>query len=350
MNARLLRGSLLALLLAPTLAFAEPTADDYWKEGEQKYVLQKWDEAADAFLKGYELEADEGKKPSYLYNVAQSFRQAKKCTKSRFYYNQYLDAKRSKPLKPEKKAEVETRLAELETCAKQEADDDAKRLAADKAAAEQAAADKAAAAKAARAKQVADAAHSTGEDDPDDEVTKTTTPVGPHLVSARLLGGGSVLSAGSLTIPVAASGALIAGYPLTIAPNLTLDVGGAFTFAPSAYQVGMDSRTAMFTGVLANAGGTYWISDKMGARADVGLGLLVLSNANESPYTNGKPTTGALSMFHVRGGVSFDYVVAPNLLVTVPVAVSYSPAKSGLREDISAFTRFDFMLGVGYRM
>src|SRR4051812_27748851 len=92
----------IALLLAPTLASADPTADDYYTDGSNKYVLQKWDEAADAFLKGYAIEADEAKKPSYLYNVAQSYRQGKRCVKARFYYNQYLDARRTKPLKPEK--------------------------------------------------------------------------------------------------------------------------------------------------------------------------------------------------------------------------------------------------------
>ena len=159
-----------------------------------------------------------------------------------------------------------------------------------------------------------------------------------------------LLAAGSLNIPLQSNLGLIAGYPLKLAPQLTLEAGAALTIAPSGYKVGMESRTAMFTGVLANAGVTYWVTDKIGARGDVGVGALVLSNANESPFTGGKPTTGALSMVHARVGASFDYAVTPNILVTVPLVFSFAPAKSGMREDISAITRFDFMLGVGYRM
>jgi hypothetical protein len=43
--------------------------------------------------------------------------------------------------------------------------------------------------------------------------------------------------------------------------------------------------------------------------------------------------------------------VTPNVLVTVaPFAFAYSPAKSGLRDDISNITSMQFMAGVGYRM
>lgn len=338
-------------LLVPGLASASP-AEDLWNEGQQKYVLQKWDEAAEAFKKAYELETDETKKPSYLYNVAQAYRMGRSCKKSKFYYSQYLDAKRAKPLKPEKRTEVEGHIASLVECAKAEQDAEDKQIAADKAAAaERAAAERAAKEKAAKDKEIADANDADGDgEDPEDGITKSTDDGQPKLVSARLIGGGSLVTAGSIDIPLQSNMGLIAGYPLKLAPQITLEAGAALTVAPSGYKVGMESRTATFTGVLANAGVTYWVSDKIGVRGDLGVGALVLSNASESPFTGGKPTTGALSMFHARAGASFDYAVTPNILVTVPLVFSFSPAKGGMREDISSITRFDFMLGVGYRM
>jgi hypothetical protein len=42
--------------------------------------------------------------------------------------------------------------------------------------------------------------------------------------------------------------------------------------------------------------------------------------------------------------------VIPNLVIGPAVALSYSPAKAGLRDDVKSFTSVDFMVGVGYRM
>ena len=56
-------------------------------------------------------------------------------------------------------------------------------------------------------------------------------------------------------------------------------------------------------------------------------------------------------MLEVRIGVSGDYAITQNLVATVvPLAFSYSPAKSGLRADITSITQLEFMLGLGYRM
>jgi hypothetical protein len=65
----------------------------------------------------------------------------------------------------------------------------------------------------------------------------------------------------------------------------------------------------------------------------------------------GAPTSGALAMLAVRAAASVDYMITPNLFATLtPIAFSYSPAKAGLRPEISSLTRLDFMVGVGYRM
>jgi hypothetical protein len=195
-------------------------------------------------------------------------------------------------------------------------------------------------------------------DEPDSDVPESK-PTGrrPHLISARLTGGGTKVSAGNNAVPVQATFALVAGYPIPINRKLTVDAGAAFTFTPVPYTIngvrpGMDtSKTAQLIGLVANAGATYEVAPKIGVRGDLGLGALFFSNVSDSVFTAGAPTSGALTMFHVRAGISGDYAVTPNLIVTAPsIAFSYSPPKEGLGSDIKSITSFDFMVGIGYRM
>ena len=73
-----------ALLLAPALALAQPkSADDWYKEGETQYNLGNFDKAVEAFKQGFALETVDCKKPAYLYNVAQAYRQVKNCKERR---------------------------------------------------------------------------------------------------------------------------------------------------------------------------------------------------------------------------------------------------------------------------
>jgi hypothetical protein len=85
-------------------------------------------------------------------------------------------------------------------------------------------------------------------------------------------------------------------------------------------------------------------------RGDLGVGALFFTNASGSPFTEGAPTSGALTMFHIRVGIGADYAITPNVLATVMPAFSYSPPKSGLDPSITAITAIDFMVGLGYRM
>src|SRR6476659_7708243 len=109
-------------LLLPMLALAQPkTPDDWYKEGETQYNLGNFDKAAEAFKQGFALETVESKKAAYLYNVAQAYRQGGKCKDAAFFYKRYLSLKdddTAKPLRPEKRQEVEQFIAEQEACAK----------------------------------------------------------------------------------------------------------------------------------------------------------------------------------------------------------------------------------------
>jgi hypothetical protein len=111
---------------------------------------------------------------------------------------------------------------------------------------------------------------------------------------------------------------------------------------------------ASLVGVMANFGAAYEVAPKISLRGDVGLGLTMLGGIQEmgSPFTEGGAgTTGTLTMFGFRVAASGEYGVSPNLsVVATPLAFSLSPAKSGLRSDISSITRIDFMVGLGYKM
>jgi hypothetical protein len=345
-----------ALVLVPTLALAQPskTPDEWYKEGETQYNLGNFQGAVDAFKKGFELEPNESKKAAYLYNVAQAYRQAKDCTNAQFFYKRYLalkDNDTKKPLKAEKRKEIEDRIQELDECAKQQEvirqkppgdiGDEPKPEVKPEVKPDP--------------KVVGDAGDGDGDGDGEDGdgggITKGTETTQPKLLSVRAFGGGAKISTGDLEVPVQATFGLIAGYPLAINEKLILDIGAGFTFTPVPYETMGMSKSAKMIGLVADVGVTYAVAPKIGLRGDVGAGVLFFSGVSESPFTDGQATTGALSMFHLRVGLSGDYAVTPNFLITLtPIAFSYSPAHKGLRDDIKSITAIDFMLGLGYRM
>ena len=345
-----------AALLAPSLAFAQPkSADDFYKEGETQYNLGNFQAAVDAFKKGFELEPSESKKAAYLYNVAQAYRQNKDCGNAQFFYKRYLALKENdtkKPLKPEKRTEIEDRIKELDECARQqeaiknkppdqnltptgegEPEVDPKIVGG--------------------GTQVGDVTPPGGEDD-EEAITKTAPSTVPRVISMRLTGGAARLTAGDIEVPTLATVALFAGYPIGVGDGLTVEVGAGFTYTRVPFVMsgaGGASKSASLVAVMANVGVVYEVMPKLALRAELGAGGLFFLGVSESPFTGGQETTGALGMAHVRVGVSADYSITPNLVVTAaPFAFSYSPPKEGLREDIDSLTEIDFMVGLGYRM
>jgi hypothetical protein len=194
----------------------------------------------------------------------------------------------------------------------------------------------------------------------DDEGEPPATPFvssPTKVLSARFTGGVSKISAGNtLTIPIKATFALTAGYPVFVQDKLEIDAGLALAFTPLPYEninTGMQ-KTGSLTNVLADAGVTYLVTPRIGVRADVGVGALIFGGISDAgnPFTDmGAPTSGALTMLAVRAAVAADYAITSNIYATLaPFAFNYSPAKDGLRTDIKSITRMDFMVGVGYRM
>jgi tetratricopeptide (TPR) repeat protein len=349
----------LALLLVPTLALAQPaqpkTAADWFKEGETHYNLCNFSDAIEAFKKAFALETVQSNKAVYLYNIAQSYRFGKDCSNAQFFYKRFLAL--NPPLSPAKRGEIEARIKELEDCARQQEaiknrppDTNLKPDGSDGDGTTPDEAGKGPG----KGTEVAEKRDPDegGEDDPD-EGLGVQKPAGqpPRVVSVRLTGGGSKLSAGDLPIPVQATGALIGGYPIPM-DNVVLEVGGGFTFTPVPFAGPMmESKTAQLIGVMANVGLTYLAHPRVGVRGDLGVGARWFNGVGESPFTDFAPTSGALPMFHLRIGLSADFAITPNVVATVvPIAFSYSPPPSGLRDDIKSITALDFMVGLGYRM
>lgn len=373
-----LRPALLAsaLLLAARLAAAAPpptTAEGWYSEGQTQYTLGNFDKAVEAFKKGFELETVEQNKPAYLYNIAQAYRQANDCKNAVFFYKRFLALKANdtvKPLAPERKAEVDGWVKDGEACIKQQEDlrkgtpdgtvkpgDDG-----------------------ARKPDVTTTnppqtggnptTTTTAAKPSDQHVATVTTDAGangnvgiiapapaaaPHLLSLRVLGGATIVSAGDLKFPTQATGTLLAGYPLAINDKLSIEVGVALQYTPVPFDdMAGASVTGTMFGAMANGGLRYAVAPKIGVRGDLGLGALVFSglDATGNPFTQGGVgATGALTMFHARVAASADYLINDNLAVTLtPIAFGYSPAKSGFKDGISSLTSIDFMIGLGYRM
>jgi hypothetical protein len=360
------------ILLVPALAWAQPkSAEEWYKEGENQYLLGNFDKAVEAFKQGFSLETDDGKRAAYLYNVAQSYRQANDCSHALFFYKRFLalkDANPTKPLTPKQRKEVGDWIAELETCVQQQASV-SKRPPNTNLPPDGDPNDKNPPATGDTGRKdpgktpgaggdVASTDTGPGGDDDDRGEPDTTlrAGVGPRMLSARFNIGATKVSAGMFKVPVQATFALVGGYPIRINERLVVEAGIAATLTPVPYdrtRTGMaaQSRTALLTGVMANGGVTYEVAPRIGVRGDLGLGGLFFSNVSESQFTNQAMTSGALSMFHLRIAASADYAFTPNVVGTVtPIAFTFSPPKTGLDDSIKRITSIDFMLGIAYRM
>ena len=335
-----MKAALAVVLAWSSLAAAEPRfADEWYREGEDRYNLGKFEEAAAAFKRGFELEPSDNKKPAYIYNVAQSYRQANKCKDAVVYYRRFLaleDSGLGQPLAEDKRKEIETTVGGLEMCARNQ--------------------DAAATVKPEVATAKVSAAGGDAEDDDGDREVRTPAVVGPTRVVASVALGGSKVTAGGLDVPLQPAVSIVAGYPIAVAPQLRVDVGVAIglTSLPYTSSITSQSTAGSLTRLLADAGATYAVAPKVGLRGDLGLGVMLLRGADQpgNPFTQmGEQSSGTLAMFAVRAAASADYQVTPNIVATVtPLAVSYSPALSGLRSDITSITSLEFLIGVGYRM
>lgn len=345
----------LTVALWSSIAFADMAkAREKFSQGERAYNLGEFDRAVSLFKEAYEAEPD----PAFLFNIAQSYRQAGNCKEALFFYKRYLALKQNdtkKPLRPEVKAEVEQRIIELEECMRRELASkppDALESGTSGTTGQTTPTPTPASGTQTTTAQVDQT--DEGEEDDEEEEDPTEPSSQPTLVSVRVDAGAGKLNAGDLNPPIQFSGAVIGGYPLAVAPKLQIELGAAISFTPVPYSTTMDEQgNGALIGFLANAAPSYELIPKLFARVDVGAGVQVFSGLGKegNPFTHmGAPATGALGVFHARVAASADYAVTPNLVVTVtPIAFAYSPAPKGFDPSITSLTTLSFLAGVGYR-
>lgn len=330
----------------------EPTAKKKYEEGERAYNLGQFKRAVELFTEAYEQHPN----PTFLFNIAQTYRQAGDCKQSQFFYKRFLALKANdpqKPLKPERVAEIEQRIAELEECIKREmANKPPDQL--DPQAGKGTPGKNPKPTPATSTAQAPNNETDTGEEE-EEEPPVAPPATGPKLFSARVVGGAGLLTAAQLdTGGLHFAGALLAGYPLSINDKVMIELGAALTYVPVPYALmPMGNVTGGLIGVLANVGPSYTVIPKLAIRADVGLGGQLFTGLEHdgNPFTvGGAPATGPLGTFLVRAALSADYAVTPNIvIVAMPIAFTYSPAPAGFKPEISSLTTLSFAVGVGYR-
>ncbi|HET7501454.1 MAG TPA: tetratricopeptide repeat protein [Kofleriaceae bacterium] len=345
----------------PAHAWAEPkTPDEWYKEGENQYLLGNFDKAIEAFKQAFSLETNASNRAAYLYNIAQAYRQENDCKNALFFYRRFLSLKdqdTTKPLTAKTRKDVEDKIADLEKCVQQATTIGKKPPSTPGLPPDAEGAEKAPPPPPDPGRKEGRKRTATGGDRGPEEDRPEEGPGpagrGPHVISARATFGATQVNAGDVGVGVRFATALTAGYPIAINDKMMLDVGAVFTFTPVPVELGGGpmTKTASLIGLVANGGVSYLVAPKIALRGDAGLGALFLANAGDSKFTNSASTTGALTMFHVRAALSADYAITPNVIATAtPIAFTWSPPKDGLDPSIKSITTFDFMIGIGYRM
>ena len=357
-------------------ALAQPTSSDpkvrakyYYDDGRKNFDLGNFQKAAESFKKAYEEWPD----GAFLYNVASAYRQLEDCKQALFFYKRFLSVKKDAP--EDKKKEVEGHIKSLEECVKTQ--EEARQRTPDgtvppdtvdggghdgggpgttgggptgPSGGNPPGGDRVADGGGGPSGPPDDGEEDDGEETPE-------APAGqPKVINAHAGLGGAKISAGDLPIPVQFAINVGAGYPLSLGPKMVLDVGAGVGFSPVPWSGPPGttvSGTASMTTLMAQAGLTYEVAPKIALRGELGAGVLLFGGLGEmNPFTDGMiAATGALTTPAFRVGVVGEYAVTPNLAASVtPVAFSYSAAHEGLKDDISAVTRLEFTVGLGYRM
>jgi hypothetical protein len=348
------------MVIGSVAAFAdEATARKDFDAGERAYNLGDFNKAVELFKKAYE----EWPEPAFLFNVAQTYRQSGDCKQALFFYKRFLALKQNdtkKPLKPELKREVENRIGELEECTRREIANkppDALDNGSNNSTTQTTTTPRNTTTTTTTPTNTAANENDTDTENEEEDTGEQPTPgvfERPKTIVARLTAGAGKLTAGELETPIQFFGTIVGGYPLTLAPKFQLELGAALSFTPVPYTTTMGEHgSGGLVGVMANVSPAYELMPKMVGRLEVGVGAQVFTGLGKmgNPFTDGgMPASGPLSTFLVRVGVSGDYAVTRNVVITAtPFAFAYSPAPSGFSSTISSLTTMSFMVGVGYQ-
>lgn len=375
---RLLLG-IVALTIVGRLAYAqtpEKVAEEHFVKGNTAYNLGRWDEAVTHFTKAYES----WQQPEFLYNIAQSYRQAGNCKQALHFYKRFRSLKendRASPLSRQKREEVDRFIQRLTECAaKADSTATAKPDTLDKpgdtgtattpgtgpspsttqpmttpTTVTQPATGPTSTTVPANAKtaQVAPPLDQEEDDEEDLEpAISAQTPPRAKLVSARVESGIALLGAGDdLDIPMQPAFLVSGGYPLAAGPA-TIEVGAGLSYTPLPYEVMGAQKQGSMLGVRALGVGSYPVAPKLALRGSVGLGIVALAGLEMgNPLTTDR-SAQSFTLFNVRLGVAADFAITDNIVATVqPFAIAYSPGADGMYAD--SLREIDVLVGVGYR-
>src|SRR5262245_51222777 len=307
-----------------------------YDKGNVHYNLGRWKEAIDQFTQAYEA-CDT---PDLLFNIAQAYRQDGNCSRAVFFYKRYLALKPKAP----NRTEVEGFIAKLEPgCVEQpEPKEQPKEQPKETTTTPTP-----------PVTEVKNDPEETVEEDGDD--TEEVVTAQPHIVSLRAAAGPSYLSAGVSALDKMRFGISAgAAYPLHV-NQIGIEPGVLVSYTPVSWENDAmgTSGTIGLIGILANAGATYPLGGKFGLRGDLGVGVLVLSGVSKrgNPFLEmGDVADGALSRAHLRLAAGVEFAVAPGFILSAQPVISYSPKGSDLNSEISSITRFELLVGAGYRM
>jgi hypothetical protein len=362
-----------ALLLSatsPAMAQDQPASNrkkalELFDRGKIQYDLGRWEQAIDLWMQAYEtFDA-----PEFLFNIAQAYRHKGDCEQGAFFYRRYLSTKPNAP----NRSEVDKYIADLERKCKDRPPTSGGRTSPGQPDGGQpsttgrglpgtpdAEGRDTGDGTGSEGREVADASD-TGDEGDFDEEGEVTDTVEPRTARARLFAlrvavGPSFPSLGNLDVGTLVSITGGVAHPLYIG-DFVLEPGALVTYTPIPWEVeNADpprSGTAALTGLMANLGAGMEFLPGLSGRAEAGLGALIFSGLTETgnPFLDMNDfADGAIALFHVRGALGVEYAITDNFLIHAePVVFSFSPSRP-LREDIESVTRFEMLVGAGYRM
>lgn len=335
-----------------------------YKQGTTQYNLGNWERAISHFKTAFETYPD----AAFLFNIAQSYRQANDCRQSAFFYKRYLAIKP----KAANRVEVEGFIRDLEqACRNQQANSDkpptgpmnpdgkettgttgtntnsdtGTNVSTDTGTTSS-------------GTEVADASTDSTDGSISSGVgagsgSGLTDSVEPSMLVAYAGLGANILSVGDLDVGTRFGLTVGGGIPIKLG-NITLDGGALVSYTPIPWESDAGkSGTASLIAVLANVGASMEVANKIRVRGELGVGALVftgLSAVGNVFLDRGFVADAPISMFNVRVSANVEYALTDAIAVTATTAISVAPAHEDLRDDIDRIVSFQALLGVGYKM
>ena len=302
-----------------------------FEQGNTQYNLGHWQEAIVFFKEAYEAHPA----PAFLFNLGQSYRQAKNCEQSLFFYKRYLDLEK----KPKNLIETEHHiLAQKERCRVKKEEEDKKRLEA-------------------KITQPIPAPAPIIPTAPRDD-KRPKVGLGSNGLFFDLHFGVAKFTLGQeLSAPLRPNLQLFVGYTFQ-KNNVRVHLGSSIGFVPFGYTqpVGenmFERRNSSMFSLLFMSKISYQIHKRFSLGLKAGAGVLAWTGISSSPnifIEEGLTQNGPLLLASFETGLQIGFQLQPNIeLLLTPIAFAYSPRRKTLDSSLGSLTRYQSFLGVGIR-